>query len=90
MHLQWIGWEDTTMELEHEMRVYQGNLIDLLQNEGKYVLVCGDKMSGPFETYEAALENGYEQFGLVPFLVKRISKTEPVHYFSRDLRGCQS
>jgi hypothetical protein len=78
------------MELEHEMRVYQGHLIDLLQNEGKYVLVCGDDILGPFDTYEAALEVGYDKFGLVPFLVKRITKVEPVHYFSRDLRGCPS
>ena len=73
------------MTLEHELSVFNAHLIDLLAHEGRFVVVKGDEISGPFDTYEAALEDGYERFGPVPFLVKKIHKVEPVHYFSRDL-----
>lgn len=78
------------MALEKELAVYNENLIDLLAHEGKYVLVQGETIRGPFETYENALAAGYEEFGLEPFLVKQIHKAEPIQYFSRDLSPCRS
>jgi hypothetical protein len=76
------------MALEKELAVYNENLIDLLANEGKYILVQSVTMRGPFETYEDALSAGYNEFGLVPFLVKQIHKAEPIQYFSRDMPSC--
>jgi hypothetical protein len=61
-----------------------------LTNEGKYVVVHGETIAGPFDTYEDALQAGYDKFGVVPFLVKRISRVEPIQYFSRDLPTCPS
>ena len=80
----------SAMALENELSVYNRHLIDLLAHEGKFTLVCGEEIGGPFETYEAALQAGYERFGLVPFLVKQIRRAEPIHYFSRDLPTCRS
>src|SRR5262249_54077022 len=78
------------MALEKELAVYNEHLIDLLANEGKYVLIKQEEIDGPFETYEDALEAGYSKYGLVPFLVKRIQRVEPIYYFSRDLPPCRS
>jgi hypothetical protein len=74
------------MALEHETAVYRTNLMDLLQHEGRYVVIKGDEIvPGAFDDYSEALAAGYERFGPVSFLVKKVSKTEPVFYFSRDL-----
>jgi hypothetical protein len=78
------------MALEQEVSVYHANLPDLLVSEGKYVLIAGAEIGGVFESYEAALEGGYEKYGLEPFLVKKISRAEPIYYFSRDLPACPS
>ena len=82
--------QGSAMALEKELSVYNRHLIDLLAHEGKFILVCGEAIEGPFETYEDALKSGYEGFGLVPFLVKQIRRAEPIHYFSRDLPLCRS
>ncbi len=42
------------------------NLPDLLVNEGKYILIRHEEISGPFETYDDALEAGYGKYGVVP------------------------
>jgi hypothetical protein len=78
------------MALERELAVYNEHLIDLLVNEGKYILIRHEEISGPFETYDDALEAGYAKYGLVPFLVKQIQRVEPIYYFSRDLPPCRS
>ena len=79
------------MALEHEVAVYRSHLMDLLANEGKYVVIKGDEIvPEAFDAYEEALKEGYERYGPVPFLVKKVSRTEPVLYFTRDLSKCRS
>ena len=73
------------MSFEHELEVYNAHLIELLRNEGKFVVICGDEIAGSFDTYDDALEAGSTRFGPVPFFVRKIQRAEPVHYFSRDL-----
>jgi hypothetical protein len=77
------------MALEKELATYNQNLIDLLAHEGKFVLIHGVTIKGPFETFEDALAAGYDAYGLEPFLVKQIHKAEPIQYFSRDLSPCR-
>ncbi len=78
------------MSFEHETQVYRLHLIDLLGvndvNAGKYTVVKGDEIRGPFESYDDALEFGYENHGLTPFMVKKIERNETVLYFSREIR----
>jgi len=80
------------MDFSRELGTFQVHLMELLTHEGAFVVVHGDQIKGPFETYEEALSEGYERFGLVPFLVKQVHRpeAEPVHYFSRDLPQCTS
>ena len=78
------------MALEQEVQVFRSSLHDLLGvgnvNEGRYAIVKGHEIGGPFEDYESALTAAYERFGPGPFLVKRIESVETVLHFTRDLR----
>lgn len=76
------------MALEIETATYQAHLLELLNSEGKFVVIKDTGILGAYESYEEALAAGYEQFGPVPFLVKQIRRVEPVLQFSRDLPLC--
>jgi hypothetical protein len=76
------------MALEKEVETYTKSLPQLLADQGKYVLIHGEKVVGIYDTYQDALKIGYESFGLAPFLVKRIQAVEQVHSFTRDVRPC--
>jgi len=71
--------------LAKEMETYQKILPTLMAEEGKYALIYGDALVGVFADYEEALKAGYERAKMSPFLVKRISGTESIAYFSRDI-----
>jgi len=76
------------MALEREIQTYQKELQNLLQHEGKFVLIHESDIAGFFETYEDAIKAGYEKYGLQPFLVKRVQAVEQIQYFTRDLIEC--
>jgi hypothetical protein len=78
------------MALEKELETYHRELPNMLTNEGKYVLIHEDDVAGFWDTYEDALQAGYERFGLKPFLVKRVQAVETVQYFTRDIKTCPS
>lgn len=71
--------------LARETQTYERLLPQLMRDEGKYALIFGDDLLGVFAAYDEALRAGYEKAGLAPFLVKRISGSETVAYFSRDI-----
>jgi hypothetical protein len=73
------------MDLEKEIATYDRELPKLLEHQGKFAVIHGDKVVGVFETYHDAVKAGYEKCGLKPFLVRRIQAIEQVQYFSRDL-----
>ena len=73
----------TTM-LETELATYQAKLQELTKDEGKFVVIRGEDIR-IFDTYEDAIKHGYEQFGLEPFLVKKIASNEPVFHFTRQI-----
>ena len=69
-----------------QLMVFESNLHRLLQqHEGEYVLIQGDRIVSCFDQYEEALSAGYEQFGLAPFFVKRISEDGDMVHYTRDL-----
>ncbi len=78
------------MALDREIQTYQKELPNLLQHEGKFVLIHETQVAGFYETYEDAIKAGYEKFALKPFLVKRIQAVEQIQYFTRDLIECPS
>ena len=58
-------------------------LPELKEQEGKYALVHGDGIVEIYSTYEDAIKEGYNKFGLDPFLVKQIQATEQAQFISR-------
>src|SRR5437870_602472 len=44
--------------LEREMATYQANLPNMLEHEGRYVVVQGDSLDGFWDTYDEALTVG--------------------------------
>jgi hypothetical protein len=78
------------MVLEREIKTYKEKLPELQANEGKFVVICGDTVSGIFDSYQDALAAGYERCGITPFLVKQISSVEVLASFTRDLDLCRT
>lgn len=81
------------MALEREMETFRRELPGLLANplnHGKYALVFGDRVEGVYPSLDEALKQGYERFGLEPFMVKQILADEQPLYFSRDVVPCRS
>jgi hypothetical protein len=75
------------MALEHESQLYRSKVVELLGpddvNEGKFVVIRGDEVDGPFDLWEDALKAGYGRHGLTPFLVQKIER-HPTVIFMRD------
>ena len=70
--------------LTKELETFDEHRDELVANSaGKYVLIGGDKVVAVFESYSDALDHGYREFGLDPFLVKRIQATEHVQFVTR-------
>ncbi|MEK6798389.1 MAG: hypothetical protein AABZ12_05465 [Planctomycetota bacterium] len=78
------------MALERELKTYQRELANLLQHEGRFVLVHGSEVAGVFDTYDDAIRAGYDKYGLDPFLVKRVEAIEQIQSFTRPLDPCRT
>lgn len=71
------------MALERELATYKAKLEELRPYAGKYVLIHHEDVIDTFSSYDDALKEGYSQFKLEPFLVKRIEAVEQAHFISR-------
>jgi hypothetical protein len=71
------------MPLEREIETYKSKLPELHDHEGKFVLIHGDDLVDICSTYDDAIKEGYQRFGLEPFLVKQIHAIEHVQFISR-------
>jgi len=79
------------MALEKELELYREKLHgELAQHEGKYVLIHGGTITDYYSSYEDAIKDGYQKFGLEPFLVKQILTLEQIHYVSRLVGECHT
>lgn len=69
---------------ESERATYHANFESLLAHEGKFVAIKGETIAGVRQTYDQVVELGYERFGPVPFLVKRIRLTDAPSLFLQN------
>ena len=76
------------MSLEKEFETYQSKLNELIEHEGKYILIKGDEIIGIYSSYDDAVEQGFQRFKLESFLVKQISTIEQMHFISRLVEPC--
>ena len=67
-------------ELGKELDTYNEHLSELLKDEGKFVVIHEGDIAGVFRDFEDALTQGYEKFGLEPFLLKKIESIETVEF----------
>jgi hypothetical protein len=73
--------EDTLAVLAEEMAAYRGRLPTLLrEHDGQFVLIKGTEVIGVFHDRSQALREGYQRFGVIPFLVRQITASGPVVY----------
>jgi hypothetical protein len=68
------------MALESEVAYYKTHKEEFLEHEGKFVVIHGEDVAGFWETYEDALQVACREFGLQPFLIKKIEAKEQKHY----------
>jgi len=71
------------MALETELATYERKRQELLADEGRHVLIRGEAVVGIWDTFEEAIDAGYETFGLTGFFVKKIAAVDPVLFITR-------
>jgi len=47
-------------------------------HEGKWALIKGRKLVGVYEEYDEAVRQGFERFGLEPFMISQILRDPPL------------
>ncbi len=65
--------------LMEEVTTYDANLAEWSDREGQFVLINHRDVLGFYARYEEALKAGYERLGNETFLVKQISRHEPIY-----------
>jgi hypothetical protein len=64
---------------DRETETYERLKPGLLERaEGRFVVLVGDEMIGPFDSRPEAEGAGYARFGLGPLFIKRVLAEEPV------------
>jgi len=72
--------------LTTELETFNAKRQELLKdNQGKFAVIYGTELIGVFVSYEDALKAGLAKAGANPFLVKQISETEPIYFFTREV-----
>jgi len=71
---------------ETELGVFREHLGEwLLHDIGRFALIKGVEVRGPYDTQRDAITVGYETYGNVPFLTKEILPIERPATFTRDI-----
>lgn len=72
--------------LAAEMEAYKRLLPSLLDRQGQFAVITGDRLIGTYSTWEDACKVGYQTVGIdQPFLVKKIEEFETTNFFTRDM-----
>ena len=74
--------------LEKELQTYETKKAELIgKYKGKFALIKNGDFFDVFDTKLDAVRQGYERFGMVPFLVKQIVEIETPQNFTSNLLG---
>jgi hypothetical protein len=78
--------------LATELATYQRELPRLLSEgeEGRWVLVKGTGVISTWETFNDAIQVGYDRFGQAPFLVQQVLPEQPVAQHPWQRSPCPS
>lgn len=69
--------------LDKDLEFYREKLPEWTEHEGKYALIRNQRLVDFYSSYDDAIKIGYSEFGLEPFLVKRVNTLEQVQFISR-------
>jgi hypothetical protein len=58
--------------------------------EGQFVVLVGEELAGPADTFEEAIGEGYRKFGLGPLYIKQVLEVDPVAEVTRAVTPCRS
>lgn len=73
-------------KLDKELETYKTHKAQLLATvENEFVLIHGSDIVETFETEVDAIKHGYQEFGNVPFLVKKVVRVEHAENFVSNL-----
>jgi hypothetical protein len=73
---------------EKELRYYKTHKDELLKSHpNKFLVIKGDRLLGPYNTDKDAYEAGLQEFGNVPFLIKKVTKEEEIIRFPALVLG---
>lgn len=81
----------TANVLEREVSTYRKLKAELeRQSLGKFALIHGEHLIGVYDSYDEALQTGYQTVGLdEAFLVRQVERVETVHHIYRgSLKEC--
>jgi len=60
--------------LEKELKIYEKNLSEWNKiHSGKFVLIKGDEVAGFFDTFDIALTEAAQKYGLDSYLIRRVT-----------------
>lgn len=80
--------------LEKERKFLQSHRDDLLQKYGdKFLVICGEQVTGAYDTIEQALEQAAVRHGLNSVLIRRPSEAEiefSAPALALEILSCQS
>ena len=79
--------EDQSNVLAVELKTYRANVESWSDHIGEYVLIKGESVVGFYSSYGDAVQSGYSEFDLEPFLVKQVSVIEHVHFIPPLMRS---
>ena len=64
----------TTSLFETELAVFERHREEWLESDlGRFALLKGETVLGPYDTQNDAISIGYKEYGNVPFLVKEVA-----------------
>lgn len=85
----WRTFEPSMLEggarapLATELITYRDRLDELLQHEGRYVVIKGQEIAGIYADCRSAVEAAIAAYGPGPFLVKQVVEKEPIRTFGQ-------
>ena len=76
------------MPLEVELKLFEEKREEwLAHHEGKFALISEQQVAGFYDSAESAYEEGVLRWGTVPFLIKQISRSDPIEHIPALVHG---
>ncbi len=72
--------------IEKQLSYFRSHIHGWEGHEGQFALIRNEKAVGFYSSYDIALQQGYQQFNLEPFIVKQVNLIEHPLTISRFIQ----